>query len=135
MKRILFVDNTAHHLYGQMHLMSAFKNLGYIVIALTPDDNNYFQKIQTSGVKCYSISIAGKSLNPFRDLMLISGLRKILKQIKPNLICSFTIKPNLYATVVARKLKIPIITNITGLGYAFMHKGILSSIVITLYKY
>ena len=135
MKRILFVDNTAHHLYGQMHLMLAFKNIGYEVIALIPDDKNYFSKIQANEIKCYSIYIAGKSLNPFKDLKLIFTLRKVFKKIKPNLICSFTIKPNLYASIIARQQNIPIITNVTGLGYVFLKNNWLAKFVSFLYKF
>jgi glycosyltransferase involved in cell wall biosynthesis len=135
MKKILFIDNTAHHLYGQMHLMRAFKNLGYNVVALVPNDHNYFLKIKNQGVTCQAINTAGKSLNPFKNLKLLFSFKQAIKTISPNLICTFTIKPNLYASIIARQQKIPIITNITGLGYTFLNKVWLSKLIISLYKY
>lgn len=134
-KKILFIDNTAHHLYGQMHLVHLYKRLGYSITAIIPDDNNYFLKIKEQGVNCYKINIAGKSLNPLNDLKLMLALKKIINKISPDLINSFTIKPNIYAAIIARQQKIPIIVNVTGLGYVFLKGNWLSKFVSILYKF
>lgn len=133
--KILFIDNTAHHAYGQMHLMHAFAAQGHKIIVLIPNDNNYYNKIIAHGFECLSIKINGKALNPFSNLKLLKQINDQIKKINPNLVCSFTIKPNLFAAIAARKQKISIIVNITGLGYVFMQTGILHAIVIKLYHY
>ena len=135
LKKILFVDNTAHHVFGQMHLMDALATLGYEVVVLVPDDQNYAKKIADKGYKILFMDINGKSLNVLSNLILMKEFYKQIKQISPDLICSFTIKPNLYSALAARKLVIPIIANITGLGYIFMQTGLLNSIVVSLYRF
>lgn len=135
MKKILFIDNTAHHLFGQLHLMNAFRDAGYGVEAIIPNDNNYFNKIREHGINTYTINIDGKGINPIKDLSLIRQLSKYFVQIKPNLICSFTIKPNLYAAIAAQEFNIPVIAGVTGLGTAFLKKNLLNFIVVNLYKF
>lgn len=134
MRKILFIDNTAHHLLGQMHLLKAFTSGGYNVEAITPNDSDYFNKLVNAGIKCYPIKINGKGVNPFTDMALIKEFKNRFLEIKPDLICTFTIKPNLYATIAAQKYKIPVIAGVTGLGTAFLRKNILNKIVVSLYK-
>ena len=119
MARIIFIDNTAHHLFGQQHLFTAFIAARYEIILICPNDNNYFVKLQKLGYNCQDIAIDGKGINPFQDYKLIKMLKLIFAKLKPDLIISFTIKPNLYAAIAARKYGIPIIPSITGLGYVF----------------
>ncbi len=135
MKKILFIDNTAHHLFGQLHLMNAFKVNGYSVEVVVPNDDNYYQQISELGFKCHSITIDGKGINPVADFKLIKQLKYYFHVIKPDVICSFTIKPNLYASIAARSLKIPVIAGVTGLGTAFLKQNLLNYLVVKLYKF
>lgn len=135
MKKILFIDNTAHHLFGQLHLMNAFKVCGYSVEIISPDDGNYYRKISDLGFVCHHIDIDGKRVNPLADLILINKFKLYFQKIRPSLICSFTIKPNLYASIAARSLNIPVIAGVTGLGTAFMKKNLLNYLVVKLYKF
>ncbi len=135
MKKILFIDNTAHHLYGQLHHLSALRSAGYQVDVLIPDDGRYFNELEGLGFNCYSTVKSWRGVNPLQELGLLLRLRRIIKKLKPNLICSFTIKPNLYAAIITRQLKIPIITNITGLGTLFMRKKLQARFAVALYRY
>jgi galacturonosyltransferase len=58
----------------------------------------------------------------------------MLKAQKPELVITYTIKPNIYAGMICRFLKIPYGVNITGLGTAFQKPGLLQSMVIKMYK-
>ncbi|MBP9743156.1 MAG: glycosyltransferase family 4 protein [Burkholderiales bacterium] len=135
MKKILFIDNTAHHLYGQSHLYSNFARDGYQVILCCPNDGNYFYKINDMGYPCVALGINGKGMNFFEDAKLIVGIYKIIAQIKPDLIFSFTIKPNIYTAIACKFAKVCVIPNITGLGYVFLKHGILAKFVVKLYKF
>ncbi len=134
-KKVLFIDNTAHHVYGQMHLMDAFAKQGYSIVVMIPDDKKYTLELAKKGYKLIFQKVNGKSINPLNNIKLLRDISNKIKKIRPDLICSFTIKPNLYAAIAARRLSIPIIANITGLGYIFMKKGLVHSVVINLYKY
>lgn len=72
--------------------------------------------------------------NPFKELSLISYYKKLIKQIRPDLVLTYTIKPNVYGGLACQLLKIPYFTNITGLGTAVLNGGLMSKITLFLYK-
>ena len=75
-----------------------------------------------------------KGLNPFRDCSLIFNYRRLLQKIKPAIVLSYTIKPNLYGGMACQLCSIPQIANITGLGSAVENPGWLQRLTILLYK-
>ena len=75
-----------------------------------------------------------RSTNPLKDIRLIREYFKIIRRIKPDVVLTYTIKPNIYGGLVCRIIKIPYIENITGLGTAIENGGLLSKISIMLYK-
>ena len=75
-----------------------------------------------------------RGINPAEDFRLLRNYKKLLKEIKPDLVITYTIKPNVYGGFVCRMLKIPYAANITGLGTAFQGKGLLRKLVTLMYK-
>lgn len=69
------------------------------------------------------------------SICLIKYYKKLIKKINPNVILTYTIKPNIYGAIAAKKSKATVIANITGLGTAVENKGFLQKITIMLYKY
>ncbi len=133
MKKILFIDNTAHHLYGQLHNIKIMSNCD--IYLLVPNDKLYFHKLQAMGYKCLDGISSWRGQNPILEFMLILKLKSIVKSIKPDLICSFTIKPNLYSAIAIKNQCVKQIANITGLGYAFMNGSSKVSFFTFLYRY
>lgn len=86
------------------------------------------------GCKFIETKVDRRGTNPITDLKLIGHYLKILKSIKPDVVLSYTIKPNLYGGLACRLLGIPCINNITGLGSGFGHNPILKSFLTMLYK-
>ena len=75
-----------------------------------------------------------RGINPFTDLKLLNRYRKLLKIEKPDLVITYTVKPNVYGGMVCRMYGIPYAINITGLGTAFQGEGILKRIITQLYR-
>lgn len=75
-----------------------------------------------------------RGTNPIKDFKLILKYRKILNTIKPDIVLTYTIKPNIYGGLMCRIKNIPYICNITGLGTATENKSIVQKIVFVLYK-
>ncbi|MGI6264928.1 MAG: glycosyltransferase family 4 protein [Acutalibacteraceae bacterium] len=75
-----------------------------------------------------------RGINPFRDLKLWRTYRRLLKRDKPDLVVTYTVKPNVYGGLVCRMRRIPYAANITGLGTAFEKGGALRLLVSVLYK-
>ena len=135
LKKILFIDNTAHHMYGQLHNILAIKAAGYQVMLLIPDDGVYFKKLQGLDLECCSEINTWKGQNPIHELKLFFKLNSFINKFSPNLICSFTIKPNLYTAILLKDTSIKQISNVTGLGYAFMGSQIKVKVFKLLYRY
>jgi len=75
-----------------------------------------------------------KGIDPLRDLALLRSLRKAFRQIRPDVILSYTIKNNIYGAFAARSAGIPFIPNVSGLGTAFLSGGALQMIAEQLYR-
>lgn len=72
--------------------------------------------------------------NFFEDIKLYFFYKKIIKEIKPYSVLTFTIKPNIYGGFASKKMKIPYIANITGLGKAVEKTSLLQLLTTYLYK-
>ena len=67
-------------------------------------------------------------------MKLLSYYKKIIKDVNPDIVLSYTIKPNIYGGMACKSLKVPYISNITGLGTAVEKDGLMQKISIVLYK-
>ena len=85
------------------------------------------------GVKCIETEIDRRGINPKTDLSLICTYYKMLKKVKPDMVITYSIKPNIYAGMLCSMMKIPYFANVQGLGTAFQKKG-LAQFVTLLYK-
>lgn len=91
-------------------------------------------KLEDMGCHFIDTKVDRRGINPKTDIELLNFYKKILKQINPDLVITYTIKPNIYGGMICRWLKVPYAVNITGLGTAFQKDGVLKKIVIFLYK-
>lgn len=76
-----------------------------------------------------------RGTNPLKDLRLLEYYCRLVKKIRPDMVFTYTIKPNVYGGLVCRKYSIPYVANVTGLGTAIENGGILQKITLFLYKY
>src|SRR5690554_1853533 len=70
------------------------------------------------GCKYIEAKIERHGTNPLNELKLISYYKRIMRDVKPDVVLTYTIKPNIYGGLAAKKHGIPYISNITGLGTA-----------------
>lgn len=78
--------------------------------------------------------INSRGKNPFQDLKLFYHYKYIIKKIKPSVILGYTIKPNIYGAMAAKRAGVPFVANITGLGSAVENGGWKQKIIVMLYK-
>jgi glycosyltransferase involved in cell wall biosynthesis len=116
-----------------MNLIKELQYNGHNIIAIGPKDK-YVDELEAIGVKCYNIKLKSQGTNPIIDLKLIIQYYKLFKIIKPDIVLSYTIKPNIYGNFALCLLGIPVINNISGLGTVFIKKSFTTSIVKILYK-
>jgi glycosyltransferase involved in cell wall biosynthesis len=132
MKVIIFV-NTSWNIYNfRSGLVRALQKSGYEVHALAPEDD-YSVRLSAMGCIYHPIRMKNTGGNPLLDLDLIRRIYKLYRNIKPQIILHYTVKPNIYGTMVARWLRIPSISTVSGLGTVFLTSGKTSSIARYLY--
>lgn len=103
------------------------------VFTLVPK-NETAKKLENLGCNVNEISLERRGTNPLKDLKLIVMYFKFLKKTKPDVVLTYTIKPNIYGGIVCELLKTPYIGNITGLGTAVENKGLIQKLTIFLYR-
>ena len=95
---------------------------------------NFVKSLEDIGCEFIDTPVDRRGINPIKDLKLFFTYWKILKQENPDLVITYTIKPNVYGGCVCRFMKIPYAINITGLGTAFENGGMLKKIVTVMNK-
>ena len=133
-RRIVFVSNTSFSLYNfRLGLMRRLKELGYDVVCIAPvDDYTEYLKEEFSFYPLKNLDRKGK--NPIKDFNLFLEFLSLYRNIKPDLVINYTIKPNIYSSIATGILGISSISVITGLGYVFLKGGLLEKLVRVLYK-
>ena len=133
-KKIAIVSNLSWNLYNfRLSLMYAMRNHGYEVVAIAPYDK-YSQKIIDAGFEFYDIDMNAQGMNPIEDMKTVYEFYKLFKEIAPDIICQYTIKPNIYGSFVATFFNIKIINNIAGLGTLFVKDSAVTKVAKLLYK-
>ncbi len=135
--KILFLSNSIGGLVNfRFELLSALINRGDEVYCSSPIENNATpKKLEDLGCHFLPITMEQRGLNPFKEIALIYNYKKQIKQVKPDIVLSYTIKPNIYGSIACRQLNVPIIANVTGIGLALEKEGLLQKISIALYKW
>lgn len=103
-------------------------------VYLSTPDNGFFEELEQLGAKIIETKIDRRGINPISDLSLIKTYYKMIRKIRPDLVITYTIKPNVYGGFLCRLMKVSYVENITGLGSAFQNDNILRKIVVALYK-
>lgn len=134
--RIAIVLNSSWNIYNfRRGLIEEFLKEGHTVLAIAPKDN-YSSLLTEMGCEFYPVTLEKKGSNPFKDIKYLGRLYRVYKNTKPDIILQFTIKPNIYGTLAASMLNIPVINNVCGLGTVFLREQLLSSKVARLlYKF
>jgi len=134
-KKILLVSNTTWSLYNfRLGLMEILKQKGFEVLFCAPYDK-YAEILKERGFKYFKIkNLERKGLNPIKEIRLILELYQIYKKIKPDLVLHFTIKPNIWGTIVTKLINVKCFNTITGLGSLFVKKTFFLKAIKFLYK-
>ena len=132
-KRILFLANHFITLYSfRKELINELVRQGHeLYLSLPKDkDNKYFEDL---GCKIILTKIDRRGVNPVKDFQLIKFYKKMIPEVNPDIIFSYTIKPNIYGTLASNG-KYKQVCNITGTGATFLKRSLVSTICEFLYK-
>lgn len=125
--------NTSHYVWlFRSNLIKALLKMGYKVTVLAPKDE-HTEKIIGLGANHIDVPMK-MNKNPITDFFLFLRLRKLLNKLNPDVYLGYTIKPNVYGSLAAANLGIPVINNIAGLGATFIGQGLTTKLVKILYR-
>lgn len=131
---ILILTNNFGGLHSfRKEVVQALKDNGHRVVISAPFDEktHFFKEMECELI---DTQFNRKGMNPLKDFSLMLRYVRMLKEVKPDVVLSYTIKPNLYGGMACLVCDVPQIANITGLGSAVENPGWLQRLTIILYK-
>jgi len=132
--KIVIALNTAWNLVNfRAGLIRALVAEGYEVVAVAPDDE-YAPRLAELGCRFVALPMDNKGTHPGRDLLLWFRFLNLLRHERPDVFLGYTVKPNVYGSLAAHVLGIPVVNNIAGLGAVFIRNNWLTRLVRRLYK-
>ena len=132
-KRVLFLANHFITLHSfRKELIQRLVEEGHEVYLSLPEDpdNKYFEDL---GCHIIITEIDRRGVNPVKDMKLIAFYKKMIPEINPDIIFSYTIKPNIYGALVTNG-KFRQVCNITGTGAIFLEDSPVARICKNLYR-
>ena len=132
MKILILCNSLVGLLCFRKELLEKLKENNEVVVVAP--ENGWSNKLTAIGVSYIPIYIERRGTNPLKDLSFFKNVKSILKDQNPEIVLTYTIKPNIYGGLACAQLKIPYIATVTGLGTSVEQKGLLQMITLPLYK-
>lgn len=130
--KFLVITNHSYMLYQfRTELLLRLKEYGEVVISMP--FKGHHEDFINMGFKCIDTKIDRRGVNPIEDIGLYRFYKKLLKDEKPDKVITYSIKPNVYAGYLCRRMKIPYYVNVQGLGTAFQSQP-MATIATMMYK-
>ena len=109
---------------------------GYDVVVSYPNGELGNGTIQSAEYGCTYVEtkIDRRGTNILRDAALLSSYIRLIKDMKPDVVLTYTVKCSIYGGMACRLLRVPYIINITGLGKGLAEGGLRQKVLVTLYK-
>ena len=114
-------------------LIRSLKNAGYRVLTAAPRDA-YTERLAALVDAHYDLPMDNGGTSPLRDGALAGRYITLLRALRPDVMLTYTIKPNIYGTFAAKLCGVPVIANVSGLGTSFIRRNWLTSVVKLLYR-
>lgn len=133
MKKVLILANSSKGVYGFRNEL-VMRLLEKYEVYISVPDNVCTTELEEEGCKIITTPINRRGMNPTEDLKLYFSYCRLLRDIKPDMVLTYTIKPNIYGGFACRIKRIPYVTTITGLGSAMEGDGVLQKLTTFLYR-
>ena len=132
--RILIISNSSSGLYEFRNEVVEDLLSDHEVFISLPDEDSYTKILADEGCHIFHTPFNRRGMNPIKDAILLFRYIVLIHRIKPKMVLTYTIKPNIYGGMACRITHTNYAANITGLGTAIQGGGILSKILIRMYR-
>lgn len=129
MKKVLMLGNSDIVIYNfRRELIEKMIKSGYEVYVSLPYSKRT-EALKDMGCIFINTEINGRGTDIFEDIKLCLQYLKTLIKVRPDVVLTYTIKPNIYGGIACRLMRIPYICNITGLGSGYLKNGLVKKII------
>ena len=133
--KVLIALNSAWNLLNfRANLIKALVADGHTVVLAAPADE-HVASLMALGARFIDLPMRTHSVNPLADLILVGRFVRLLKRERPDVLLGYTVKPNVYGSLAALTMGIPVVNNITGLGTVLIRGGLLANVLQNLYRF
>lgn len=134
MTKVMIIANDESTILNfRMEILKAFIEQKYQVFVCYPL-GKHTEEIKQTGCEVIHIDVSRHGKNIVQDLKLIQTCRKLIKHHHPDVVLTYTVKPNIYGSFACQITKTPYINNVTGLGSVLQSQGLLSKLILYLQK-
>ena len=131
--KIAIVANTSWYIYKfRVPLMKSLRQAGHEIIFAPVDE--YTRYLKSEGFEFSSLEFSQSGVNVFAELAVVWKLHKLLIGCRPDVVLTYTPKPNIYAPLATRFMKTVVINNISGLGRVFTKNSLMAFFISYAYR-
>lgn len=130
--KAIISSNTCRDTYFSKTLIQDLQAAGVEVIAFTNADES-LEKLQAV-CKVITTNYNPRGTSPLKELSVLAQYRRLYKAEKPDVVLNYNAKPVIYGGIAAKKLHIPSISNMTGLGKVYLKPSLLQNFMSFLYR-
>lgn len=133
MSKILILTNHSFMLWQfRRELIGTMLKRGMEVVISVPF-GDHIEDFRAMGCRMIDTPLDRRGLNPLKDMKLHRTYFRILLEENPDMVITYSVKPNIYGGYACRLLSIPYCVNVQGLGTAFQKPGI-AQLVTGMYR-
>ena len=134
-KNILILTNRDTGLYYfRRELLQEMLDRGYKVSVSVPE-GDFTDSLRFMGCNIIPTEVDRRGRNPLKDLKQLSAYKAMIDDTKPDVVLTYTIKPNIYGGLAAISRKVSYMANVTGLGTEIEKGGIASKALMAMYRF
>ncbi len=123
-KRIGYFSVLDFNLYrSRLKLMQTLRAQGMDVIVVTPE-GPYAERFREAGIEFVPYPLNRKTFNPFIARRQIRELTALFRELRLDVVHTYTLRPNVYGALASRDAHIPTtISTVSGLGSLYSEKA------------
>ncbi len=132
--KLMILANDETTIYNfRREIIRALYEHGYDVTLCFPE-GEHTGEIEACGCRVINTSVSRHGKNPLHDLHYMQTCRKLIRQYRPDIVLTYTVKPNIYGSLACQIEKVPYINNVTGLGTILQTESKLAKLILQLQK-
>ena len=117
MPRILILANHYNTLrIFRRELIKKIAETDEVFISIPDCDEENKKTLESYGATVIFTPFDRRGMNPLKDIALLREYKRLMREIRPDKVLTYTVKCNVYGALAAKALKIPHCCNITGLS-------------------